>query len=55
MSMKKVTITIESEDFKYFKTMCERNGYKISTRLALIIKRDIDRDKKDLSFQRMAR
>ena len=40
--MKKVTITINSDDFEMFKDICVKNGYKISTRISLLIRKDIE-------------
>jgi hypothetical protein len=37
----KATITIQEEDFKAFKMLCLLKGYKISTRIQHLIKKDV--------------
>jgi hypothetical protein len=42
--VKKVTITVNSDDFELFKCNCRKKGYKISTRIALFIRDDLERN-----------
>lgn len=39
--MKKITMTVNDEDYRQFKAMCVLKGYKISTRFQILIREDI--------------
>jgi len=42
MTTKKISLTIEENTFAEFKDFCKKNGMKISTRVELLIKRDLE-------------
>ena len=42
MVTKKISMTIEEEIFNNFKKYCKDNGMKISTRVELLMKKDIN-------------
>lgn len=42
MEYKKITITLPEQILKKYRKFCEENGMKLSNRIAVLIKKDID-------------
>jgi len=51
MEYKKITITLPQQILKKYKEFCEENGMKISNRIAILIKKDLETfNKKSFKF-----